>query len=108
MWNVDFLAVFPAMTVKDLGRLEAKFLNLLKFSVGLKASTYAKYYFELRKHFMSESEFPLQPLDKEGQKRIEQRSQSEQEKHAKTNMSASRSHSVDFGVSPRSPPAVLN
>jgi hypothetical protein len=110
VWNVDFLAVFPAMTVKDLGRLEAKFLNLLKFSVGLKASTYAKYYFELRKHFMSESEFPLQPLDKEGQKRLEMRSQSEQEKHAKSHLtgSTSRSHSVDFGVSPRSPPAVLN
>lgn len=90
VWNVDFLAVFPAMTVSDLGKLEAKYLNLLKFSVGLKASTYAKYYFELRKHFMSEAEFPLQPLDKEGKKRLESRSQSEQEKHQAKSSSRSQ------------------
>lgn len=109
VWNVDFLAVFPAVTVKDLGRLEAKYLNLLHFSVGLKASTYAKYYFELRKHFVSEQEFPLQPLDKEGQRHLEERSRSEQDRvKSKAELSASRSHSVDFGVSPKSPPAVLN
>lgn len=109
VWNVDFLAVFPAVTVKDLGRLEAKYLNLLHFSVGLKASTYAKYYFELRKHFVSEEEFPLKPLDKDGQRHLEARSKSEQDRvKSKAEGGTSRSHSVDFGVSPKSPPAVLN
>jgi Cyclin, N-terminal domain len=108
VWNVDFLAVFPAVTVKDLGRLEAKYLNLLSFSVGLKASVYAKYYFELRDlSDKDESNFPLKPLDKDGQRRLEERSLSEQERHSRRAMPA-RSQSADFGVSPRSPPAVLN
>ncbi len=48
MWNVDFLSVFPNVSVKDLNALERKFLEVLSYNVGMKASEYAKYYFDLR------------------------------------------------------------
>lgn len=73
VWNVDFLDLFPLATTHDLGDLEKKILSLLKFDVGLKASTYAKIYFDLRakdpltgEHFQE-----LQPLTKEGEERLE-------------------------------------
>ncbi len=48
VWNVDFLSVFPNVSVKDLNALERKFLEVLSYNVGMKASEYAKYYFDLR------------------------------------------------------------
>jgi hypothetical protein len=75
VWNVDFLNVFPNLTVKDLNALEREVLNGLQFNVALKASVYAKYYFELRALSERDSQhFPLEPLNKEGQDRLEQRS----------------------------------
>lgn len=72
VWNVDFLNVFPNLTVDDLNQLERHYLNSLQFNVSLKASVYAKYYFELRALSERDSQhFPLKPLDKEGQKRLE-------------------------------------
>ena len=75
VWNVDFVDVFSKVTVKDLNQLERNVLNGLQFNVSLKASVYAKYYFELRT--LSERDdknFPLKPLDKKGAKRLEKRS----------------------------------
>lgn len=75
VWNVDFVDVFSKVTVKDLNQLERHVLNGLQFHVSLKASVYAKYYFELRT--LSERDdkhFPLKPLDKKGAKRLEKRS----------------------------------
>jgi len=72
VWNVDFLNVFPNVTVDDLNKLERHYLDALQFNVSLKGSVYAKYYFELRS--LSERDakhFPLKPLDKEGQLRLE-------------------------------------
>jgi len=81
VWNVDFLSVFPAVTVKDLGNLEKVLLRHLEYNVSLKASLYAKYYFELRSLAeQDERNFPLQPLDKDSAKRLETRSQEEEEK----------------------------
>jgi hypothetical protein len=75
VWNVDFLSVFPCVTVEDLGKLEKVILNFLGFNVSLKASLYAKYYFELRSLAENEHEFTLEPLSKEAAERLEQRSE---------------------------------
>jgi hypothetical protein len=40
VWNVDFLSVFPNVSVNDLNKLEKYFLGLLTYNVTLKASEY--------------------------------------------------------------------
>ncbi|KYQ92846.1 cyclin domain-containing protein [Tieghemostelium lacteum] len=75
VWNVDFLPVFDNLTAADLNNLERQFLALLQYNVSLTASIYAKYYFELRTFSQLDSaHFPLNPLDKEGVKRLEDHS----------------------------------
>lgn len=97
VWNVDFVDVFSKVTVKDLNQLERYVLNGLQFNVGLKASVYAKFYFELRSFSERDSEhFPLKPLDKEGAKRMEQRSHGIEEDVRKVKIT--RSQSVDGWV----------
>jgi len=50
-------------------------LTKLQFCLSLKASVYAKYYFELRSlSERDEEHFPLLPLDENGQHRLEMRS----------------------------------
>jgi hypothetical protein len=36
VWNVDFLSVFPLVSVRDLNNLERKFLEVLNYNVGMK------------------------------------------------------------------------
>jgi len=79
VWNVDFLDLFPLMTLIDLNNLENKFLELLQFNVIIQGSEYAKYYFELRALSQLDS-FPLEPLNKEGQAKLEERSQKTNQK----------------------------
>jgi hypothetical protein len=75
VWNIDFLASFPKLTVQDLNRLEWEYLSSLSFSVSLSATVYAKYYFQLRSlSDTSEQFFPLQPLDTKTAAKIEARS----------------------------------
>lgn len=73
VWNVDFLDLFPLATTHDLGDLEKRLLTLLGFDVGLKASTYAKIYFDLRAKDPQTGEHfnDLQPLTREGEDRLE-------------------------------------
>ena len=112
VWNVDFCSVFPHVTAQDLGNLEKVLLRLLQFNVTLQAGTYTKYYFELRSFAESSSRyFPLEPLDKEGAKRLESRSATEEEKARSEEISnlnkLTRSRSSDqFNC--RSPRVVLN
>jgi len=75
VWNVDFLDLFPLLTLNDLNNTENKFLELLQFNVLIHASEYAKYYFELRALSQFDS-FPLEPLNKEMQHKLELRSNS--------------------------------
>jgi len=75
VWNVDFLDLFPLLTLNDLNNTENKFLELLEFNVLILGSEYAKYYFELRGLSELDS-FPLEPLNKEMQHRLELRSNS--------------------------------
>merc|ERR1712137_756988 len=81
VWNVDFCSVFPSVTGKDLAELEKTLLRLLQYNVSLQSSDYTKYYFELRGFAENGSRnFPLKPLDKEGARKLETRSASEEEK----------------------------
>jgi len=73
--NRDMLRVFPQMRIRDLMELEHHFLEHLRFMVALKASVYAKYYFELRTLSQMEPQaFPLKPLTVEQARKIELRS----------------------------------
>jgi hypothetical protein len=75
VWNSDFLRAFPLLSIKDLNQMERGFLTKLQFNVTLKASVYAKYYFELRSlSERDEKNFPLRPLNAAGQQRLEMRS----------------------------------
>jgi len=75
VWNSDFLRAFPHLNVKDLNELERAYLTKLQFCLTLKASVYAKYYFELRALSEKDEEhFPMRPLDEKDQHRLEMRS----------------------------------
>jgi len=56
VWVVDFIDLFPLTTAHDLNQLEKKMLGLLGFDVSLKASDYAKIYFDLRAQSKSTGE----------------------------------------------------
>eukprot|EP01121_Diplochlamys_sp_Union-15-3_P013442 TRINITY_DN416_c0_g1_i5.p1 TRINITY_DN416_c0_g1~~TRINITY_DN416_c0_g1_i5.p1 ORF type:complete len:144 (-),score=3.58 TRINITY_DN416_c0_g1_i5:30-461(-) len=71
VWNVDFLSLFPKVSVKDLNNIERHYLNGLKFNVSLSSGVYAKFYFELKS---LSKKFTLQPLSEEGIKRLEEKS----------------------------------
>jgi hypothetical protein len=85
VWNVDFLDLFPLATPFDLGQMEKKMLGLLGFDVSLKASEYAKIYFDLRSHCSEEQFDELKPLDQEGEEKLELRTKNYTEKHAARN-----------------------
>jgi len=71
VWNADFLVYFPGLQISDFNLLEKELLTSLDFVVGLKASVYAKYYFDLRSlSEKSEINFPLQPLTSEQGKKL--------------------------------------
>jgi len=76
VWNVDFIdGTFHNLSVKDLNMLEREFLTSLQFTVTLKASVYAKYYFQLRAlSDVDDDNFPVRPLDREGAELLEARS----------------------------------
>ena len=74
VWNVDFLSVFPNVSVTDLNALERKFLQALSYNVGMKASEYAKYYFDLRE-LSGEGKFEsVKPLTQEQADKLENNS----------------------------------
>jgi len=111
VWNVDFCSVFPHVTTQDLGSLEKVLLRLLQYNVSLNAGLYAKYYFELRE-LAGSRQFPLKPLDREGAKRLESRSATEEENARSAGQQESeqipRSRSLDELKKHKSPPAILN
>jgi len=110
VWNVDFLDLFPLATPYDLGQLEKKMLGLLGFDVSLKASEYAKIYFDLRAHCSEEHFDELKPLDKEGEDKLELRTKNYTEKHtAPSVMRPQRSTgSMDDMSHLRSPRVILS
>ncbi|KAL5034511.1 hypothetical protein RTP6_002353 [Batrachochytrium dendrobatidis] len=48
VWNTDFCQIFPDVNVKDFNRLERFYIYSMKYDVSVKASVYARIYFELR------------------------------------------------------------
>jgi len=109
VWNVDFLDVFPLLTIIDLNNLENRFLELLQFNVIITGSEYAKYYFELRALSQLDS-FPLEPLNREAQSKLEERSQRTNAKVSSIvvrDVTPKRCRSVDK-YDPKSPPVTLH
>lgn len=45
--NDDFAYIYPFFVTKEINKLEQKFLDLINYNVTVKASLYAKYYYEL-------------------------------------------------------------
>jgi len=94
VWNVDFLNVFPKLKTEDLAKLEREYLTSLQFTVTLKSSVYAKYYFALRSVAeKSDKNFPLQPLTVQGAEKLEAKSSGIEKTVRKNNFQ--RSHSMD-------------
>ncbi|KAI9142907.1 hypothetical protein BKA69DRAFT_224340 [Paraphysoderma sedebokerense] len=48
VWNVDFCTIFPDVRVRDMNILERFYINAIHYNVSIKASLFAKYYFDLR------------------------------------------------------------
>jgi len=111
VWNIDFIELFPLTTPSDLGQLEKRILALLGFDVSLKASEYAKIYFDIRAHAANhcdEEHFvELKPLNKDGEDKLELQSQNYTLTHAKKLFRSSGSVD-DIGQSLKSPRSILN
>lgn len=82
VWNVDWLeGTFPNLKVVDINHLEREFLSALQFTVALKSSVYAKYYFDLRAlSDIDDEHFPVKPLDKTGAELLEAKSRGLEER----------------------------
>jgi len=109
VWNVDFLELFPLATPNDLGQLEKKLLSLLGFDVSLKASEYARIYFNLRAQSQATEEHfvELKPLDKDGESKLEVRTSNYSAKHTKKLYRSSGSVE-DMTTKVKSPRAIIN
>lgn len=86
--NADFAFIYPFFTTEEINRLEQKFLELIqyvgkvmgRYNVTVKASLYAKYYYELRTLYKdNDKEFPLTPLNTVDAGKLEIRSHKYQE-----------------------------
>merc|ERR1712151_1415419 len=74
MGNADFAFIYPFFSNEEINKLETKFLELIQYNVTVKSSLYARYYFELRGLYKSDTDFPLQELSAEQGKKLEARS----------------------------------
>ncbi len=59
--NADFSYIYPFFDIKQLNKLEMKFLEMIQYNVHIKDSLYAKYFFELKSLFPED--VPSKPLD---------------------------------------------
>jgi hypothetical protein len=110
VWVVDFIDLFPLTTAHDLNLLEKKMLSLLGFDVSLKASDYAKIYFDLRAQSKSTGEhfLELRPLDKEGEVKLEQRTKEYSERNSRTLRDQLRTGSIEDLQGWKSPRVILS
>jgi len=76
VYNADFVDLnYPQLNLEDLNMLEREYLAALQYTVTLRASVFAKYYFNLRSlSEVTEENFPLKPLTKEAGLLLESRS----------------------------------
>jgi Cyclin, N-terminal domain len=73
--NADFAYIYPFFNTEEINKLEKKFLELINYSVTVKAALYAKYYFELRGLYNESNNFPIDMLENDKAKELEGRSQ---------------------------------
>jgi hypothetical protein len=111
VWNIDFIELFPLTTPSDLGQMEKKILSLLAFDVSLKASEYAKFYFDIRSqaanHCTDEHFLELKPLNKDGEAKLELQTQNFTLTHAKK-IYRSAGSVDDIVQNHKSPRTILN
>lgn len=108
--NSDFptllKAVLPGseIAVREINRLERRFLGLIKYKVTFTGSLYARYYFELRTIAEeNHRKFRLAPLSKEQAERLEARSRSKAETlRGGAKLATRRAKTSDDGLAPRS------
>jgi len=88
VWNVDFLDLFPNISVRDLNRLEKYVLRYLDFNVFIGSSEYVKAFFELRKHRRADAQNAEKeasqlekPVDEAALKKLELRSASSEKQY---------------------------
>jgi len=97
VWNVDFIDLFPNLSVKDLNRLETQLLNSLEFSVSIPASEYVKTYFELREYsnMRVERDSSSKPLEESDLKKLEVRTAASEKEYEKEMLRFHKSYSMD-------------
>ena len=62
--NENFAKTFDQFSTKQINEMERIFLNFIEYSLYIKSSDYAKYYFILRSFATKgKKSFPLKPLD---------------------------------------------
>ncbi len=62
--NDNFATAFPIYSTRQINEMERVFLDFLGYSLYVKSSEYAKYYFILRAFAeKNKKSFPLRPLD---------------------------------------------
>jgi len=87
VWNVDFIELFPNVTVKDLNKLERVVLESIEFNVSIKASEYVKHFFGLSEYAeVGKNRDPDdRPMDTEALKKLEVRTASSEKEYHKRN-----------------------
>jgi len=91
VWNVDFVELFPGVSVHDLNRLEKALLQHLEFNVSFSRQEYVGEYFDLYQYATHhDGNFEGKPLDEEALKALEVRSAASEKIHmTKVNKSIS-------------------
>jgi len=102
--NADFAFIYPFFTTDEINKLEQKFLELIqyfynlliyRYNVTVKASLYAKYYYELRTLYKdNEKEFPLTPLSTTDAGKLEIRSHKYQDAFTDTTKEKAKMNST--------------
>ena len=107
VWNVDFLSVFPMVSVKDLNALERTYLRVLNYNVGMKASEYAKLYFDLREKSTEGGFESVKPLTQDQAKRLEENSLGLEQNEKKSGRQLKRTQSAE-SLKKDSRPMIIN
>ena len=68
--NIDFTPLCPELTLRQLNALEADFLSLLDYNVGVKAAVYTNWYFRLGS-LCERNSMRMRPLDAEAAHALE-------------------------------------
>lgn len=94
VWNVDFVELFPRITVKDLNKLERYILECMEFNVTIKASEYVKTFFSLGVYGNIERSADGKPMNEEALKKLEVRTAASEKEYFKFHKSASHANLV--------------